>query len=881
MAYDIVIGRAAGDLKRFGTEGTILLGKHYVKMGQVTSLSSPVYLDMIRSHVVFVCGKRGGGKCLSGDSRITLANGEVLAIKELERRKDGLLSLNADLKMTSSPADAFYKRMVGTVFRLRLRTGKEITLTPEHPLLTVHGWEEARNLSIGARIATPRTEPVFGNRALPEEQVKLMAYLLAEGHLGHNQVLFSNMDEGILDDYRLAVKAFDPALSVVEHGKPGCYRIIGRKAKSRLTIPAQDEKGRFTHRTRIDNRSGIRKWLERHAMYGKLARERQLPRAIYMLPRHQLSLFLNRLFSCDGSIYKEGGCFWKLSYSSASKPFIEAIHHLLLRFGIVSTYRSKYSKRFGSTSYELEIKGEFVQLFLQEIGFFGKKATRAAEALPDTITITRNPNADTIPREIWDSYKPESWAGLGRKLGYAHPKALRESARYAPSRQKLLQIALADENTLLQSLATSDIFWDEIVAMEREEGEFAVYDLTVPETHNFIANDIIVHNSYTMGVIAEGMADLPERIRQNLSIIMLDTMGIYWTMKYPNMQDKRLLEEWGMKPKALDVTIFTPTGHFNRYKDEGIPTDRAFSIRPAELQGTDWTTTFGLDPNDPVGVLIERTIHAFRGQGKDDYSVQGIIDAIMADGDASKDARNAAKNHFEAAKSWGIFDTRGTTLKELAVPGQVTVLDVSCYATEENAWNIKSLVIGLVAQKLFNERMLARKDEEFKEVEKETSYFSEDETGQQEFPMVWLVIDEAHEFLPNRGKTLAIDPLIAILREGRQPGISLILASQQPGKIHTDVMTQSDTIISHRITAKIDTDALGTLMQSYMRAGLDKELDNLPRVTGAALVLDDNNEKMYPIQVRPRFTWHGGSAPTALKEKKDLFDFSSATRFSE
>ena len=86
-------------------------------------------------------------------------------------------------------------------------------------------------------------------------------------------------------------------------------------------------------------------------------------------------------------------------------------------------------------------------------------------------------------------------------------------------------------------------------------------------------------------------------------------------------------------------------------------------------------------------------------------------------------------------------------------------------------------------------------------------------------------------------------------------------------------MTQSDVFISHRITAKIDTDALGSLMQSYMRVGLDKELDNLPRVKGAALILDDNNEKMFPIQVRPRFTWHGGEAPTALKEKKELFDF--------
>jgi len=377
--------------------------------------------------------------------------------------------------------------------------------------------------------------------------------------------------------------------------------------------------------------------------------------------------------------------------------------------------------------------------------------------------------------------------------------------------------------------------------------------------------------SYTMGVIAEGMADLPDNIRQNISIIMLDTMGIYWTMKYPNMKDKELLEEWELKPHPLDVTIFTPAGYYNKYKDEGIPTDKVFSIKPSELEGTDWTTTFDINPNDPIGVLIQRTVHAFRDAEKNEYDIDDLITAIDKDPDASKDVKNAAKTHFEATKAWGVFDRQGTTLKELAVPGQITVLDVSCYATEENGWAIKSLVIGLVAEKLFNQRMLARKDEEFQDVESQTSYFSEEKSEKQEFPMVWLVIDEAHEFMPVKGKTLATDPLVTILREGRQPGISLILATQQPGKIHTDVMTQSDTIISHRITAKLDTDALGMLMQSYMRTGLDVELDNLPRVKGAALILDDNNEKMYPIQTRPRFTWHGGEAPTALKKKKELF----------
>jgi DNA helicase HerA-like ATPase len=169
--------------------------------------------------------------------------------------------------------------------------------------------------------------------------------------------------------------------------------------------------------------------------------------------------------------------------------------------------------------------------------------------------------------------------------------------------------------------------------------------------------------------------------------------------------------------------------------------------------------------------------------------------------------------------------------------------------------------------------MVARKKEEYESLHASTYSLIAETKEKLENPMVWLVVDEAHEFLPNEGKTTASDSLITILREGRQPGISLILASQQPGKIHTDVMTQSDIVIAHRVTAKIDVEALGTLMQSYMREGLDKQLNNLPGLSGSAIVFDDVNERLYPIRVRPRMTWHGGSAPSAMKGeiKKDIF----------
>ncbi len=375
--------------------------------------------------------------------------------------------------------------------------------------------------------------------------------------------------------------------------------------------------------------------------------------------------------------------------------------------------------------------------------------------------------------------------------------------------------------------------------------------------------------SYTMGVIAEGVADLPPEIKQNVSVVLLDTMGVYWTMKYPNKPDEELLNQWGLKAKGLDVKIFTPVGYYSDYKKKGIPTDYPFSIKPSELAGTDWCRTFNIDEFSPAGVLIQRVAYSLREKEKE-FSLDDMISLVRADKKSDPVVRDAVENLFINAKSWGLFSEKGTEIRDLVKGGQVAVLDMSVYATIPGTWGIKSLAVGLIAQKLFIERMIARKNEEFQNIKSAVHYFTEEVKVKQEFPMVWLILDEAHEFLPREGKTAASDALITVLREGREPGISLVLASQQPGKIHTDVLTQADTVIAHRVTARLDVEALGALMQSYMREGLDVQLNDLPRTKGSGIIFDDVNERLYPMSVRPRFTWHGGAAPTAIKELKKM-----------
>ncbi len=378
--------------------------------------------------------------------------------------------------------------------------------------------------------------------------------------------------------------------------------------------------------------------------------------------------------------------------------------------------------------------------------------------------------------------------------------------------------------------------------------------------------------SYSLGVIAEGIAAQPQEIRKKLSVILLDTMGIYWTMKYPNNKEEQLLKEWNSAASAVPIKIFTPAGFHEQYKAQKIPTDAPFSIHPAEFSPEDWAITFELQSTEPIAVFIERIILSLKEKSLA-FGIDEILDEIRKDTSEDAHTRNAAENRFLTASRWGIFDVNATPLRNLAAPGQITVLDLSAYALMPNGWKIKHLIMGIVCNKLFLDRMAVRKQEEYATIHKRIHFMQEhDESTENSMPIVWLLIDEAHEFLPLKGKTAASEALITLLREGRQPGVALVLATQQPGKIHTDAMTQSDVILAHRLTAKIDTDALGSLMQSYLRQGLDGELNNLPRVPGACLAMDDVNERIYPMRVRPRQSWHGGEAPGVLQDEQKLFE---------
>ena len=374
--------------------------------------------------------------------------------------------------------------------------------------------------------------------------------------------------------------------------------------------------------------------------------------------------------------------------------------------------------------------------------------------------------------------------------------------------------------------------------------------------------------SYTLGVIAEEISNLPKDVSQNIASLIFDTMGIYWTMKFENEKDRVLLADWKLKSKNLPVRVFVPWGYYDSYLEKGIPIDNKFALSVGELAPEDWIITFELGITNPISVLIQRIISKLKKRGS--FNIQKIISSIEQDEKTEQGIKNAAVGLFEAAEGWGIFATEeseATEVKDLINAGTTSVLDLSVY-NSVGAFNIRALVISLVSRKIFNQRMDARKKEEIESVSRgiNLSFVQE----KRENPLVWMFIDEAHEFLPLNSKTAATDALVQLLREGRQPGISLVLATQQPGQIHRDVMTQSDIVISHRVTSQPDLEALNYIMQSYLLQGISTYMNELPSLKGSAIILDDNSERIYPVRIRPRFTWHGGEAPTSVSYKKEI-----------
>ena len=364
--------------------------------------------------------------------------------------------------------------------------------------------------------------------------------------------------------------------------------------------------------------------------------------------------------------------------------------------------------------------------------------------------------------------------------------------------------------------------------------------------------------SWTLGNIVEGIAESPPEVRKEIATIVVDTMGIFWSLKFParRIGQQKLLEKWGMEPKAFDVKVFVPKGLKEQYKFEV----ETFAFHPSDITPEDWCLTFGIDENQPMGIAITKAVSNV-SKRTSRWDISDIIAEINSDPYNAENTRRALENKLRATENWGIFSIEGFKVEDFLKRGQISVIDISELKHGTKQWSIRALVVGLLAKKILDIRLQKRKEEEFKEISGSISEESKNASK------VWILIDEAHEFLPSAYSTAASYPLETTIKEGRYPGITVVLATQNPGKLSSEAITQSDVLISHRVTAKSDIDGLNQIHHTYLKSDIKDSINELPRdLKGGALLFDDKRESISQIVTRPRMSWHAGAESSIIKK---------------
>ncbi len=521
------------------------------------------------SDLIIVAGRPSMGKCLHETAQILQADGRLVSIGELYRQQHAdLLTLGDDWKLHRTQPSQFIDDGIKPVFRVTTQLGRQVETTLTHPFLTIDGWRPLSELQVGDRVAVPRVLPVFGSRSMPEHEIKLLAYFIGDGTVTADVPRFTNSNPVVQAEFTDAIHHF-PGLSVrcdTSNGqRTPTFYVVGDQDfvySQRQTFAAELNQAlevsplpayaiaekigvtpslisQWRHGVCVPSRqveeklnqildlesicisvdidtvrrehwNVIKDWLKVHQLWGKNAHQKLIPNCIFQLPKSQLSLFINRLFTTDGwaSVLQSGQV--QLGYASVNRQLVSQLQHLLLRFGIIGSIKERNIRYKGERrqAWQLDIThAESICIFLEEIGIFGKEGS-VNLAKKSIQARRRQSNRDLIPRELWSKLKTlkdnESWSSLAKRAGIKGYSNIHAGKRDF-SRSRLFCLAQALGNQNLINIATSDVYWDAVINIEYI-GDRQVYDLTIPETHNFIANDICVHNTAVALNIAQNIA---------------------------------------------------------------------------------------------------------------------------------------------------------------------------------------------------------------------------------------------------------------------------------------------------------------------------------------------------------------------------------------
>ncbi|HEX3733970.1 MAG TPA: replicative DNA helicase [Solirubrobacterales bacterium] len=448
-------------------------------------------------NLIIVAARPAMGKCQSAQSLVydpsTGARHRVDALFEKFRQGKEVWvgSLGPDLRMVPAKVAAIESNGRKPVFRLTTRLGRRTEATSNHPVLTSTGWRELGEVEPGVRIAVPRRLPgPTTPRTLPDQEVVLLGALIADGSIGGVTPAYCyGSESGIVDTVERAAGAYG-------------VRFQPSRDEARGSSYLSDGHG--------SGPNPVTQMLRNHGLMGLRSAEKFVPDAIFGLRDEQLARFLGVMYACDGHVYCSDRLA-QIGYSTISERLARDVQHLLLRLGIVATIRTLKRPVYdgtGKVAREIRVTSqESLRRFCELVPIPGKEE-KQAKVIARLDAAPRSTNTDTLPVEVWDDVLlakgDRIWAAVSEFTGRPRNHNWHVGAR-SPSRGLVAELATATASPTLEELCDSDIWWDEVVSVEYA-GEEETYDLDVPGLRNFVADDVIVHNSALVANIAENVA---------------------------------------------------------------------------------------------------------------------------------------------------------------------------------------------------------------------------------------------------------------------------------------------------------------------------------------------------------------------------------------
>jgi recombination protein RecA len=383
------------------------------------------------------------------------------------------------------------------VIGLNLRDGTALWATPDHKVLTDRGWRQAGELAVGDRVARPRRAIGFGDaQPVSPDHARLLGYLIGDGYVGGKTPISFINTEPTLQKDAAAIAA-----------------TLGCRAYS------HDIQTSFSHRPGERNELlALVRWA---GIWGHLAPTKRIPAAFFApdISSEVVGNLLFGIFESDGWVSREQTGGIRCGFTTTSEQLAHQIHWLLLRWGIGSSVRaydptSQRPSIIGGRvvagkrpCWEVRVSGiDNVARFAEALPSWGPRGQKLAAELarPELRTQRRRGSQmvylpaiqiEPVLDHLWKlGVTPQLAAQLVGE-GAGDPRGGMKQVLGTPRlrRDRVKRLADALESEFLCGVLDEEVWYARIQAISPAERR-PTYDIEVDELHNFVANDIVVHN---------------------------------------------------------------------------------------------------------------------------------------------------------------------------------------------------------------------------------------------------------------------------------------------------------------------------------------------------------------------------------------------------